>query len=244
MPPFLSIVIPALNEEQRLPDTLARLLGFIEQQSYASEVLVVDNGSTDATAEIAREFGRAHPTIRLLRSDRRGKGLAVRLGMLAAAGEYRFFCDADLSMPVDQIGRFLPPALTDVDIAIASREAAGAVRYAEPLYRHWIGRAFNLLVRLLAVPGLHDTQCGFKCFRAEAAQDLFAVQRLDGWTFDVEVLFIARQRGYRVAEIPVPWYYVPGSRVRPVRDSVAMLVDLFRIRAGWRRGWYARPPSG
>ncbi len=244
MPPFLSIVVPALNEEQRLPDTLARLLAFVEAQPYATEVLVVDNASTDATAAIARETGRDHPSVRLLRCEPRGKGLAVRMGMLAASGEYRFFCDADLSMPVEQLSRFLPPALTGVDIAIASREAPGAVRYGEPAYRHWIGRVFNLLVRLLAVPGLHDTQCGFKCFRAEAAQDLFSLQRLGGWTFDVEVLFIASRRGYRIAELPIPWYYASGSRVRPVQDSLAMLLDLFRIRAGWRRGWYARSPAG
>jgi len=241
LPPFLSIVIPALNESLRLPDTLARLRDFLQQHDFDSEVLVVDNGSTDSTAAITREFGETHPGFQLLRTERRGKGLAVRMGMLAAAGEYRFFADADLSMPVDQISRFIPPALSGADIAIASREAPGAVRYGEPAHRHWIGRGFNQLVRWMAVPGLHDTQCGFKCFRAEVAKDLFSVQRLDGWTFDVEVLFVAHRRGYRIVELPIPWYYASGSRVRPVHDSIAMLIDLFRIRAGWRRGWYARP---
>ena len=164
--------------------------------------------------------------------------------MLAAGGEYRFIADADLSMPIDQVLRFLPPQLPDVDIAIASREAPGAVRYGEPPYRHLIGRGFNLLVRWIAVPGFQDTQCGFKAFRDRAAIDLFQAQQLDGWTFDVEVLFIGLRRGYRIVEVPIPWYYNPGSRVRVVRDSIAMLRDLFRIRRLWGQGAYepaARP---
>ncbi len=240
MPPFLSIVIPAYNEETRLPATLSRVLGFLQQQPYTWEVLVVDNGSRDRTGEIVRSVADQQPNLRLLQEAHRGKGLAVRLGLLAAQGEYRFICDADLSMPIEEISRFVPPAQQDVDIVIGSREAPGAVRYGEPAYRHWIGRVFNWLVRLLAVPGFQDTQCGFKCFRAEVAEDLYSVQRLDGWTFDVEVLFIALRRGYRVVEIGIPWYFEPGSRVHPLRDSVTMLMDLFRIRRNWRRGLYAR----
>jgi dolichyl-phosphate beta-glucosyltransferase len=237
--PLLSIVIPALNEEDRLPGSLAKVVGFLEAQAYPSEVLVVDNGSTDRTAEIALEFAARHSNLYLLQERRRGKGLAVRRGLLEAQGEYRFICDADFSMPIEEADRFLPPVLEGYDIAIASREAPGAIRYGEPAYRHWIGRAFNWLVKLLAVPGFEDTQCGFKCFRAKVVEDLFRVQRLDGWTFDVEVLFIALRRGYRVVEVPIPWYYTPGSRIRPVRDSFGMLADLFRIRANWRRGLYA-----
>ena len=243
MPPLLSIIVPALNEEGRLPDTLAQISGFLQAQRYTAEVLVVDNGSTDRTAEIAAEFSRSHSGFRLLQHPRRGKGLALRLGMRAARGEYRFICDADLSMPIEEMNRFLPPGLEGYDIAIASREAPGAVRYGEPAYRHWIGRIFNALVRALAVPHFQDTQCGFKCFRASVAEDLFSVQRLDGWTFDVEVLFIGLQRGYRVVEVPIPWTYNPGSRVRPLRDSLTMLADLFRIRRNWRRGLYARAGS-
>jgi len=243
VPPLLSIIVPALNEEGRLPDTLAQISGFLQAQRYTAEVLVVDNGSTDRTAEIAAEFSRSHSGFRLLQHPRRGKGLALRLGMRAARGEYRFICDADLSMPIEEVNRFLPPALEGYDIAIASREAPGAVRYGEPAYRHWIGRIFNALVRVLAVPHFQDTQCGFKCFRASVAEDLFSVQRLDGWTFDVEVLFIGLQRGYRVVEVPIPWTYNPGSRVRPLRDSLTMLADLFRIRRNWRRGLYARAGS-
>jgi glycosyltransferase involved in cell wall biosynthesis len=240
VPPLLSIVIPALNEEGRLPGALGTIFRFLETQSYSAEVLVIDNGSTDRTSEIAAEFSRDHPQLRLLRDPRRGKGLALRKGMLAARGEYRFICDADLSMPIEEVNRFLPPVLEGCDIAIASREAPGAVRYGEPAYRHWLGRIFNGLVRLLAVPGFQDTQCGFKCFRAAVAEDLFGVQRLDGWTFDVEVLFIGLRRGYRIVEVPIRWYYNPGSRVRPVRDSLLMFADLFRIRRNWRRGLYER----
>jgi glycosyltransferase involved in cell wall biosynthesis len=236
---LLSIIIPALNEEDRLPESLTKVVGFLEDQAYPAEVLVVDNGSTDRTAAIGQEFAARHSNLRLLQDPHRGKGLAVRRGLLAAQGEYRFICDADLSMPIEEVSRFLPPALEGYDIAIASRETPGAVRYGEPAYRHWIGRVFNQAVKLLAVPGFEDTQCGFKCFRAQAGEDLFRVQRLDGWTFDVEVLFIALRRGYRVVEVPIPWYYNPGSRIRPVRDAFGMLADLFRIRANWRRGLYA-----
>jgi len=233
LPPLLSIILPAHNEQERLPDSLTRILGFVAAQSLEAEIIVVENGSTDRTAEVAETFARSHPGLRVLREARRGKGLAVRRGILAATGDYRFICDVDLSMPIEEVTRFLPPAVADAPIAIASREAPGAIRYGEPAHRHWVGRGFNLLVRLLAVPGLQDTQCGFKCFRADAAEELFRLQVLDGWTFDVEVLFLARRKGFRVVEIPIPWYYVPGSRVRLLRDSFAMLTDLLRIR------WYA-----
>jgi glycosyltransferase involved in cell wall biosynthesis len=235
--PFLSIILPAHNEERRLPASLERVQGFLQAQAYPSELIVVDSGSRDATAAIARR----HPAVRLFQEALPGKGRAVRRGMLEARGEYRFICDVDLSMPIEEVARFLPPALTGVDVAIASREAPGARRHGEPAYRHWVGRVFNTVVRLLAIPDFQDTQCGFKCFRGAVAEDLFSVQRLDGWTFDVEVLFIALRRGYRVREVPIPWYYEPGSRVRIARDSLAMLIDLFRIRRHWARGLYARP---
>ena len=238
---FLSIIIPAHNEEHRLPESLRMVLSFLQEQPYQAEVLVVENGSDDRTAEIAQSFAERHDNLHLLREAQAGKGLAVRRGMLEANGEYRFICDADLSMPIEEINRFLPPVLQNFDIAIASREVPGAVRYDEPLYRHLIGRAFNWLVRLIAVPGIHDTQCGFKCFHAEHVEDLFHMQQIDGWTFDVEVLFIATRRGYRVVEVPIPWYYNPGSRVHILRDAVKMFTDLIQIRLNWRRGLYGTP---
>jgi len=241
VPPLLSIIIPAHNEEHRLPGSLNKVLSFLQYQPYQAEVLVVENGSQDRTAEIALRFTERYPNLYLLREPKPGKGLAVRRGMLEAKGDYRFICDADLSMPIDEVNRFIPPQSHDFDIAIASREIPGSARYGEPLYRHWIGRGFNLLVRTLTVPQIQDTQCGFKCFRALVAEDLFNTQILDGWTFDVEVLFIALKRGYEIIEIPIPWYYIPGSRVHFLRDSLAMFSDLFRIRSNWRRGLYGPP---
>ncbi len=232
--PFLSLVFPAHNEEGRLPATLEQTAEFLNGQSYASEMIVVENGSTDRTLAIAQSYAQKLPNLSVLREERAGKGLAVRRGMLEAKGAYRMFLDVDLSMPISEVSRFIPPALPDVEIAIASREAPGAVRYDEPAYRHFVGRGFNLLVRLLALPGLQDSQCGFKCFRGDLAEELFALQTISGWTFDVEVLFIARRRGYRVVEIPIAWYHNPNSKMRVLQGSIQMFADLWAIR---RNGW-------
>lgn len=238
MPPFLAVIIPAHNEEARLPTTLARVMSFLDNQDYDFEVLVVENGSRDNTWQIAQEFEQRYQEVHALHEESAGKGLAVRAGMLATQADYRFICDADLSMPIEEVGRFLPPLLNNYDIAIGSREAPGAARYGEPIHRHLVGRVFNWLVRVLAVPGIQDTQAGFKCFRGEAADDLFALDLLEGWTFDVEVLYAARARGYRIIEVPIPWYYYPGSRLSVLRDSWSMFSDLFRIRYNALRGKY------
>ncbi|MCH7589040.1 MAG: glycosyltransferase family 2 protein [Chloroflexi bacterium] len=240
MGPLLSIIIPAYDEEERLPSTIQKILDFIDRQDFDVELLVIDNGSRDRTAAIVREAAREHSNVFLYQEATAGKGLAVRRGMLQAIGEFRFICDADLSMPIDEVLKFLPPRLENIDIAIGSREAPGAVRHDEPLYRHWVGRAFNALVGLIAVRGFKDTQCGFKCFRAAVADDLFGVQQLDGWTFDVEVLFIALKRGYSVVEVPINWYFFPSSRIRVFRDSINMFLDLFRIRRNWQEKKYIR----
>jgi glycosyltransferase involved in cell wall biosynthesis len=232
--PLLSIIIPAYNEEVRLPNTLEQVTTFLNSQAYPAEVLVVENGSQDRTLEIARDFSWRFPYVKALHVDGRGKGLAVKYGMQQATGDYRFICDADLSMPIKEVNCFIPPILPVMDVAIASREAPGAVRYNEPLYRHLTGRFFNLVVRLLALPGLHDTQCGFKCFRGAVADEIFPLQTIDGWSFDVEVLFIARQRGYKILEIPVPWYFSAESKVRIVHDLIKVGLDLIAIR---RNAW-------
>ncbi len=236
--PFLSIIIPAYNEEDRLPQTLEQVFSFLNSQTYSAEVFVVENGSQDRTFQIAQSYKERYSQLRVLKAPGRGKGLAVRLGMLEAQGDYRFMCDADLSMPVSEINRFLPPELTDFDIAIASREAPGAVRYNEPEYRHLGGRAVNLMIRLFALPGLHDTQCGFKCFRAPVAEELFRLQALDGWSFDIELLFLARRRGYRVLELPIPWYFNAESKLNTVSDATRMGLDILKIHANALRGMY------
>jgi len=238
---FLSIVIPAYNEEKRLPPTLEEVARFLDAQPYRSELIVVENGSQDQTARVAEEFARGHAWARVLRESVAGKGNAVRRGMLEATGEYRFLCDADLSMPIDELPKFLPPERTDFDVALGSREVKGSVRHGEPFYRHLMGRVFNWLVKILVLPGLEDTQCGFKCFRGEVAEDLFSVARLKGFSFDVEILFIANQRGYRLQEVPIHWYYQPDSRVRLVQDSLGMFRDINRIRRNLRRGHYGAP---
>lgn len=236
-PPFLSIVIPAHNEETRLPRSLGQVFAFLGQQAYSSEVLVVENGSTDRTLEIALGLVSQFPALQVLHEDLPGKGRAVRKGVLAARGEYRFIADADFSMPVEEVNRFLPPA-SGFDITIASREAAGSIRYHEPAYRHLTGRIFNFFIRLLVLPGLQDTQCGFKCIRGRVAEDIFRHQTLTGWSFDVEVLAIARWRGYSIGELGIPWYYVDGSKVNVLRHSWSMFYDLLTIRRNLHRGVY------
>lgn len=236
--PFLSIVIPAHNEENRLPRTLGQIFTFLEKQPYSSEVVIVENGSSDRTLEMAREYASRHPNLVVIHEDQRGKGNAVRRGMMTARGEYRFICDADLSMPIEEVQKFIPPALTNFDLAIASREAPGAVRYNEPPYRHWGGRAINLIIRLLILPGLNDTQCGFKCFSAQAAETLFYQQTLTGWSFDIEILYIARRKHLSIREIPIHWYFETESKVSAVRDALRMISDIFRIHFNAIRGRY------
>jgi glycosyltransferase involved in cell wall biosynthesis len=240
--PFLSIIIPAHNEELRLPRTLRQVFVFLEKQSYPAEVIIVENGSSDRTLELAREFASSQPNLIVLHEERPGKGNAVRRGVLEAGGEYRFICDADLSMPINELAKFLPPVVNGFDVAIGSREAPGAVRYNEPSYRHWGGRAINLVIRLLILPGLNDTQCGFKCFRAEAARKLFGLQTLDGWSFDIEILYLARKKHMRIKEVPIQWYFDPDSKVNAVRDALRMISDIFRIHIHALRGGYDLDP--
>jgi dolichyl-phosphate beta-glucosyltransferase len=236
--PTLSIIIPAHNEERRLPNTLEQVVRFAASQSFETEVLIVENASQDYTLQIGQEYASRHQDIvRILHEDLPGKGRAVQKGMLAARGAYRFFADADFSMPATEIPRFIPPTL-DIPIAIASREAPGAVRYNEPYYRHLTGRVFNTFIRLLVLPALHDTQCGFKMFRADAAMDLFRRQTLMGWSFDVELLYIASRLSYPILEIPIPWYFNPESKVNVFRDSWRMFLDLLTIRKNGRKGLY------
>lgn len=237
--PFLSIVIPAYNEEKRLPVTLEQVYSFVKDQPFECEILIVENGSTDATFEIAQEFSMRHEQFHVLEA-KRGKGRAVQRGMLEAKGEYCFMCDADLSMPITEINCFIPPVLTGFDLAIGSREAEGAMRYDEPAYRHLGGRLINFLIRLLALPGMHDTQCGFKCFHLSVVRDLFEHQTMDGWSFDIELLYVARLRGYRIVEVPIPWYFNPESKLNVIQDAFRMARDIMQIRQNARIGVYEK----
>jgi glycosyltransferase involved in cell wall biosynthesis len=236
--PFLSIIIPAYNEENRLPTSLEKIFAYTEAQSYPIEVIVVENGSTDNTYEVARAFVPAHPSLRVIHEKGRGKGLAVRRGMLEAQGEYRFMADADLSMPIEELYKFIPAKGESYDVAIGSREAPGAKRFNEPAYRHWGGRAVNLMIRLLAIPHLRDTQCGFKSFRAEVAVELFHKQTMPGWSFDIELLYIAQQRGFQIVEIPIHWYFGAESKVNPLNDTMHMFYDIITMHRNARKGVY------
>jgi glycosyltransferase involved in cell wall biosynthesis len=238
--PFLSIVIPAYNEEIRIAQTLDTIVEYAGSQGYSWEVVVVDDGSQDKTASMIESASETHSEIRLVRLNHGGKGLAVREGMLSARGKYRFLADADLSMPISHLERFLPSTLIDADIAIGSREASGARRFDEPFKRHLMGRAFNIAVRLIAVKGFTDTQCGFKCFTAKAAETLFPLQRSRGFGFDVEILFLAQQLEMHIKEVPIDWYYHEGSKVRLLRDSFLMLKDLLSIRWNSIKGKYGK----
>jgi dolichyl-phosphate beta-glucosyltransferase len=160
--------------------------------------------------------------------------------MLDASGDYRFICDTDLSMPIEEIVKFLPPYANGYDISIATREGEGARRIEEPEYRHFMGRINNLIIKIFAVRGFEDTQCGFKMFNRASAEDLFAVQRMNGIGFDVEILFVAKRRGYKIREVPITWYFDPDSRMRMIQDSLYILREIWEIRQNWRKGFYER----
>ncbi len=247
--PLLSVVIPAYNEERRLPQTLERVHDYLGAQNYPSEIVVVDDGSRDRTADRVAAFGKTRPNVRLLRNDHRGKGYAVRSGVLAARGHIVLFSDADLSTPIEDVEKLMPWFERGYDIVIGSREGTGAKRIEEPFYRHLMGRIFNLVVRFLTVKGIEDTQCGFKAFRDDVAQDIFGRMRLYGegtlpvkngmvTAFDVEVLFIGQKSGYRIKEVPVQWRYGTETKVNPLKDSWRNLKDVLMVRWNDVRGRY------
>lgn len=235
--PHLSIVIPAYNEEKRLHDTLIQIADYLSRQSYAYEVIVSDDGSTDSTLSLAESFASDHPWLKVIHHpDNHGKGAAVQRGMLEAAGEYVLMCDADLATPIEELDGFRKYMEAGADVVIASRplRESQLVR-RQPIYREMAGRAFNLAVQIMAVPGIHDTQCGFKFFTREAAQQLFSMSVRQGWDFDIEILFLARRFGYRIAEVPVHWYHRDGSKVHMLRDGMRMLAGIAVIRMQHRK---------
>jgi len=236
-PPFLSIVIPAFNEEDRIVGSLKDICHYLAGKQYSHEVLIADDGSSDGTLKSCRAFAASEPSFRVIHYPvNRGKGFAVRAGMLEAAGEILLLCDADLATPIEELDRFWGYRDEGFDIVIASRplRESHLVKH-QPLYREWAGRAFNHVVRAFAVRDIHDTQCGFKLFSRDSARAVFPLCFLNGWAFDMEVLHIAQRLGLKIKEAPVSWYHRPGSKVHLIRDGLRMLTDIVRIRLGHRK---------
>jgi glycosyltransferase involved in cell wall biosynthesis len=241
-PPFLSVVVPAFNEEARIARTVSEIMAEIDVLTLEGELIVVDDGSSDRTASMVEQASRVDTRVRLVRASHAGKGATVRRGMLEARGEWRFLADADLSMPITELKRFLDAVHSGgADVLVGSREAKGAVRVGEPWSRHFIGRIFNWMVKLLVVRGINDTQCGFKLFSARAAEALFPLQRLDGFGFDVEILFLARRAGFSIREVPLTWVYRRESKVS-LASGARGFADILAVRWHQLRGAY--PPRG
>lgn len=252
-PCHLSVVIPSYNELKNLKrGVLDEVVKYLKTQEYSWEVILTDDGSTDGTLDQLKAFAALHPGVQVLGNLHAGKGPTVQAGMLAAQGKWRLFTDFDQSTPLKEVEK-LWPFTGDYDVVIGSREGAGAKRDAEPSYRHLMGRGFNLLVQIIAIPGIADTQCGFKLFRGEVAQRLFKAlhiygrhrERSDAFTgaFDVEILFLARRLGYAIREVPIEWHHHETNRVSPVKDSLRMLWDIFKVRVAAVGGAYPRRHS-
>jgi len=231
-PVFLSIIIPAYNEERRLPLYLAKVLEYLELQKINYEIIIVDDGSHDSTAEFVTRFVQDNIRIKLIRLPRNsGKGYAVRTGMLQATGKLRLFTDADGATPITELEQLLKAIDRGADVAIASRAMKDdSCTINAHLHRKVIGAIFNFIVTTLTIKGIHDTQCGFKLFTDEAAEAVFPRQHIDDFGFDVEILYLCQRNGYRVAEVPVNWTDIAGSKVNLIRDSLRMFADIFKIR--------------
>ena len=237
----LSIVIPAYNEEHRITPTLERISRYLESQPLRYEILVVDDGSVDNTTQVVSLKMATIPHLHLVRQmPNRGKGAAVRLGMLTARGQIRVMCDADGSMPPEQLPNLLAPIINcKSEIAIGSRYVEGArTDVYQPFYRRWWSRLANKLIQRSLVPGVEDTQCGFKAFTADAARDLFKRATIDGWAFDLEILAVARREGYGITEVGVEWSDDGRSRVNPLKDMWKVVREAMTIRKNLRNGVY------
>jgi len=230
--PKYSIVIPAYNESARLPATLASVVGCVRARGWDAEVIVVNDGSTDTTTDLARAFARTAPELRLLdHPSNRGKGYSVRAGMLAARGEVVLFTDADLSAPIEEAERLFAAIAAGADIAIGSRWLeSGRQTHRQPFYRQFFGRCFNAVTRAVMRLPFADTQCGLKAFTRQAAQTVFQLQTIERWGFDPEILLIALRRGLRVVEVPVSWAHDERTRMSYLRDGIRMLQEITQIR--------------
>ena len=244
-----SFIIPAYNESSRIRPTLDEVLRYTQERNWDAEILVVDDGSSDDTAQIVREYGKVHPQILLLENPgNRGKGYSVRNGMLHARGDVCLFSDADLSSPITEAQKLFDEISGGADIAIGSRWLRAELQTErQPIYRQFLGRIFNLVLRLFLGLNFADTQCGFKAFRREAAQGIFPLQKIERWGFDPEILFLARRMGFTVKEVPVVWAHREGTQLHPFRDGVRMFAEVLRIRWNAITGVYtaaAMPSPG
>lgn len=247
-----SIVIPAFNESDKITSTLTKVLGFMRTFSDDFEVIVVDDGSKDNTADLVEEYAKSNPEVKIIRNPHKGKGPTVWKGVMEARGDLINLCDADLATPIEELKRLsMWTKEHDFDVVIASREDSGAERVNEPLYRHLMGRVFNFWVRVMALPGIKDSQCGFKLFTNKAAKDIFKrlaiygedAKELEGaylGAFDVEVLYLAKKLGYKIKSLPVTWTYVKTTRLNPVFSSYNMARDVFKVRLNDMRGAYKK----
>lgn len=246
--PHLSVVIPAYNEEQNFKrGAINEVTQYLKKQKYPWEIVIVDDGSEDSTPRLASGFASKNKEVRVIKNPHQGKAETVKKGVLEAKGELVLFTDFDQATPIYEIEKLLP-YFPEYDIVIGSRQLPGAKRQKEPIYRHLMGLGFNLVVQLIAVKGIWDTQAGFKCFKGEVAKDLFARLEVYGQgkkvkgalvtAFDVELLFLARKRGYKIKEIPIVWHHVATSRVSPIKDSIRMFRDVIKIRFNDIRGVY------
>jgi glycosyltransferase involved in cell wall biosynthesis len=240
--PQHSIIIPAFNESERISTTLERVLGYAAERRWNSEVIVVDDGSRDATTHIVREYMQKNPAVRLLQNPgNRGKGYSVRNGMLNAKGEVLLFSDADLSSPIEEAHKLFSAIANGADVAIGSRWLQTELQTRrQPLYRQFFGRIFNLTLRLVLGLNFKDTQCGFKAFSRRSAEAIFPLQQIERWGFDPEILFLARRLGFKTVEVPVSWAHREGTRLSPFRDGIRMFGELLKIRWNALMGKYKR----
>lgn len=229
----LSIIVPAYNEELRIGKTIESILQYLLKKDWDYEILVVDDGSSDQTVEVVKKaFGDCGIHKKIIQNERnRGKGYSVKRGMLEATGDFLLFTDADLSTPISDVEMMITALNQGADVAIGSRDLSDSqVEIHQNFLRELMGKVFNRLARLLTFKGIHDSQCGFKCFRHNAAKEIFSLQKIDGFSFDVEIVYLAQRLGYQVREVPVVWRNSPASRVNVLSDPLKMFIDLFRIR--------------
>lgn len=232
MKPFLSVILPAYNEAKRLPLTLSEVDKYLSAAGYEYEIIVVDDGSTDSTAQVGKKSRDRIKNLRIIENEgNRGKGWAIRQGMIESRGQWRLFMDADNATSVDQFSKMIP-YLSDYDIIIGSRDIKGAkLTPPQPFYRRFLGNVGNLIIQGLLLPGLWDTQCGFKCFSERAAEKIFRFSKTDRWAFDVEALSLAKRFGYKIKEIPVTWVDIPDSKIKPL----AYFQSLWDVLKIWQR---------